>query len=180
VENLGGLKRLEKLMLSNNNVKSLSGLSVCQSLRELDLGSNSVEVVREVEWLTEIPKLAKLTLQDNECASLEFYRLRVLARLTGLSSLDAEAVTAEEKVKGINLYGREGSDLQNRVKTWAKHFGETEFVNFQPAFIEPEADPKDEKKEDGGEVDMSVNTRASMGFVSGVLDDAMKSALASP
>ena len=176
VENLGSLNRLEKLNLNGNSVASLRGLKDCGSLRELDLGGNSISVIREVEWICEIGRLAKLTLADNECSSKEFYRLRVLSRIQGLSVLDATGVAPEEKVKAMNLYGGESSDLGNRTSNYGKYFDGEELINFLPPFVEQEADPMEEKKEDGGSLSESMNTRASGFYVSGVLDEALKSA----
>lgn len=138
-----------QLFLNNNLISSLAALRGCHTLRSLDIGCNSVSVIRQVEFLAEISKLAKLTLSSNPCESLDFYRLRVITRLTGLAFLDGNAVSAEEKVKAINLYGGDGSDLGNRKAVWSKCFPEKEFPDFLPPFQEVEEDvvAEEEKKE---------------------------------
>ncbi|GMH61887.1 hypothetical protein TrST_g1057 [Triparma strigata] len=180
IDNLDKLPRLEKLYLNDNKIGALKGLSGCLNLREIDLGNNEIKVIRQVEFLTKIGKLAQLNLKDNECSKLEFYRLRVLSRLSGLAVLDSEDVSAEEKVKAVNLYGGEGSDLVNRKATWAKCFPDQEFVDFLPSFQEDEEDVvgcvgggEEEKKSE------EVNLNASGSFVSGVMNAAISNHVAS-
>ena len=74
IDNLVSLPRLERLLLNNNEIETLEGLSKCLNLRDIDLGRNSIKVIRQVEFLLNIGKLARLNLMGNECAGLEFYR----------------------------------------------------------------------------------------------------------
>ncbi|GMI12907.1 hypothetical protein TrLO_g3694 [Triparma laevis f. longispina] len=175
IDNLDKLPRLEKLYLNDNKIETLKGLPECLNLREVDLGNNEIKVIRQVEFLAKISKLAQLNLKGNDCSKLEFYRLRVMSRLSGLAVLDGEDVSAEEKVKAVNLYGGEGSDLANRKATWAACFPDQEFVDFLPSFQEDEEDMVggEEKKE------AELELGASGTFVDGVMSAAISSVVSS-
>jgi len=165
-----GLGKLEKLHLSGNKIVSLKGLRHCQ-LRELDVSDNNISVIRQVEYLQKMVNLSELVLSGNECCGKEFYRLRAVARLVGISILDNVAVTAKEKVKAINLYAAEGSDLENRIKNFNKQFGAhgAAFVNTLPPFVEDEVLEDAEDNDELGEYKNAEN------FVEVIFEDAMKS-----
>lgn len=103
------------------------------------MGHNLVSDFHEVQRLAGLSLLGSLCLRGNpleaEAEGGNFlYRLRVLVRLQGLHHLDTCLVTAEEKVKAVNIHGSEGSDLKNRVDTHNKFFPSSEFINYLPPF----------------------------------------------
>jgi len=131
-----------------------------------------------VEFLTSVSKLSKVTMAGNPCQGLEFYRLRVLTRLTGLAFLDGVQVEAEEKVKAINLYGGDRSDLGNRKVVWDRCFPDKDFQDFLPPFREVEEDVvKGEEKKEGdprNKGDFRGLYAGTGSFVGGILDTAVK------
>ena len=101
-------------------------------------------------------------------------RLRVLSRISGLANLDDEMVTPEEKVKAVNLYGGEGSDLASRKANWAKCFPDADFIDFLPSFQETEEDPARLVEEE-----KASELSRSGAFVGGIIDEAMKTVVQS-
>lgn len=113
----------------------LPGLRKCEQLKYLDVASNQIAAVREVEYVQNLPLLCSLVLTGNPVAPVvipedpslpNFYRLRVLVRLQGLTSLDGKLATAEEKTKAMNLHGGDNSDVLNRARVFKKVFPDME------------------------------------------------------
>ena len=161
ISNVDKLPRLETIIVRDNKISRLSGLRSCLSLRSVDAGNNSISVIREVSFLSSIGKLCRLTLAGNPCCEREFYRRRVLARLEGIVQLDGIAAGPEEKVKAVNLYGGEFSDLSNRKVAWKSRFPNREFVDFLRPFREDEEDVVGIEDEGGS-------------FVRGMMEEAIK------
>lgn len=120
---LKGLDKLDRLTTLNaggNNIKSLSALSPCRSLKNVDLRNNKIVNIRQVEFLIEIPWLDILILTGNECCSKSQFRARVIYRLPNLKKLDRTLVSSEEKIRSLNLYNAEGGDLAMREQIFKK------------------------------------------------------------
>ena len=141
LETLDTLPRLQRLFAAHNKLTSLDGLQKCAQLTLVDVADNALSVVRQVEWIKPLPMLTTLTLAGNELAGLPFYRLRVVMRLQRITLLDGMAVTSEEKVKAINLYGGDESDVGHRADVFAKIFPTESFQNHLPPFVETEESP---------------------------------------
>ena len=172
IENLDTLSRLQRLDLARNRVFSLDGLQSCSQLNSLDVNGNRIATVREVEFLKELPYLGSLVLAGNPLVSAvenqdlvepDHYRLRILVRLQSLTFLDSKLVTAEEKVRALNLHGGEMSDVAHRERVWNKHFPGEAFVDHLPPYVESEP-PCD------------VTSLAASRFIHGAVIDATKTA----
>lgn len=147
LDNFDTLVLLRRLSLAHNRLESLDGLQRCKHLCSLNVAHNMIKYVREVEFLAHLELLTELDLTGNHCTSLEFYRQRVVLRLQRLSRLDDEEVTSKQKVKAINLHAAEGSDLEHRIQTHKKIFGDTEpWVDYLPPFVEPETAPMEPER----------------------------------
>ncbi|KAG5175986.1 hypothetical protein JKP88DRAFT_265582 [Tribonema minus] len=134
---------LRRLNLADNFIIELSGLQRCASLVTLDLSGNALSALRQVEWLRDCAVLRELSLARTAAAEQEWYRLRVLLRLQGLTLLDSEPVSPQEKVEALNLAGGEGSDLANRQALFRGTFQEHEaqWCDLLPPYQEPEPAP---------------------------------------
>jgi hypothetical protein len=120
---LNGFEKLDRLTTLNtagNNIKSLSALSQCRELKNVDIRNNKIDHIRQVEFLIEIPWLDILILTGNECCSKSQYRARVIYRLPNLKKLDRTLVSSEEKIRSLNLYNAEGGDLAMREEIFKK------------------------------------------------------------
>jgi len=92
-------------------------------------------------------------------------------RLQQITLLDGKVVSAEEKVKALNLHG---ADLMNRERVFRDHMPATElFVNLLPPFEEPEDEPiNDETKQQ--EHIANIGRRVSESFVDGFLKEGIR------
>ncbi|NXI26830.1 LRC23 protein, partial [Sterrhoptilus dennistouni] len=98
LEGLEKFEQLEILHLRDNKLEALDGF--CDSmkyLQYLNLRSNEIKSLHEVEKLRVLPMLQALVLMDNPCAEESNYRLEVLSRLAQLQRLDKEPVQEEER-----------------------------------------------------------------------------------
>merc|ERR1719261_1865253 len=73
------LPNLQVLSLSVNRVQSLKQFASCPSLEELYLRKNEIDDMSEVPYLSSLPRLRVLWLNDNPCANLKGYRKYVLS-----------------------------------------------------------------------------------------------------
>lgn len=69
-----------------------------------------------LDELTGLPCLEVLSLAGNPCASLPFYRPRVLARLRSLRMLDGKEVSNEERAASALLVDQESSYLAVMIR----------------------------------------------------------------
>lgn len=135
---LESLSQLSVLTASGNRIGDLEPLRHLESLTTCDVSTNAVLGIRQVGHLAGLPLLQDLSLGGNGMAAESFYRGRVIFRLQRLTVLDGERVSAEEKVKAVNLHGGEGSELRHRAELHGKHLPGTAFVDFAPPFTEAE------------------------------------------
>lgn len=86
------------LLLSNNSIRSLSGVSSFRGLVTLSLSDNLIDDWRELETeLSQLPFLSHLTLAGNPLELMAYYRLRVINICSpSLESLDGLPVNKNE------------------------------------------------------------------------------------
>ena len=97
---LDGLGQLTVLKVSNNQVRSVAPLAALPHLEELWVHHNRIAELHDVACLADLPRLASLWLRPNPCcqrAAPRAYRPMLVKLLPGLRTLDAAAVTAEER-----------------------------------------------------------------------------------
>ena len=133
-ELLSQLPRLRVLTAAGNRITALAGLAFATGLSQLDLSSNKVSELVEVSHLGGLQLLCDVQLSGNPIAAEQYYRRRVLVQAQQLTLLDGIIVSAEEKVKALNMHG---ADLENRQATFGKHLPEAEFVNTLPPVKHP-------------------------------------------
>lgn len=91
------MPNLEVLSLSVNHVSTLVDLQHCHKLSELYLRKNEIIDLSEILYLRHLRRMKVLWLADNPCADLPYYRSYILHHLPGLTKIDAEDVTEEER-----------------------------------------------------------------------------------
>lgn len=86
------------LLLSNNSIRSISGVSAFRGLVTLSLSDNLIDDWRELETeLSQLPFLSHLTLAGNPLELMAYYRLRVINICSpSLESLDGLPVNKNE------------------------------------------------------------------------------------
>jgi len=81
-----------------NKIAALTGLGEAhEKLSTLDLRDNEVATLEDLQPLETVPALKKLDLRGNPVCKVPYYKLRMLAMLSGIEELDGTDVIAEEK-----------------------------------------------------------------------------------
>ncbi|CAF3413201.1 unnamed protein product [Rotaria sp. Silwood1] len=88
LDGITSLQSLEELYVAYNEISDLSALSMLEHLRLLDLESNLVDDLRQVEFLALCPSLNSLTLEGNPINNHPDYRIEIIQRLPRLQTLD--------------------------------------------------------------------------------------------
>eukprot|EP00930_Biecheleria_cincta_P059823 TRINITY_DN45545_c0_g1_i1.p1 TRINITY_DN45545_c0_g1~~TRINITY_DN45545_c0_g1_i1.p1 ORF type:complete len:510 (+),score=89.89 TRINITY_DN45545_c0_g1_i1:42-1571(+) len=101
------MPNLEVLSLSVNQVSTLKDLRYCPKLAELYLRKNDIFDISEILHLRSLTQMKVIWLSDNPCATLPFYRQYVLHHLPGLTKIDAQDVTEDERrqARKVNFEG---------------------------------------------------------------------------
>ncbi|NWR76806.1 LRC23 protein, partial [Centropus unirufus] len=104
LEGLEGLEWLTTLHLRDNKLVTLDGFhSSMKCLQYLNLRSNSISSLQEVEKLQVLPMLQALVLLDNPCCEESNYRLEVLVLLPRLQRLDKELFEEDEQAEANEI-----------------------------------------------------------------------------
>lgn len=109
LDGITSLQSLEELYVAYNEISDLSALSMLENLRLLDLESNLVDDLRQVEFLALCPSLTSITLEGNPINNHADYRSEIIQRLPRLETLDDVPTTRTTKLSSSIL--NEGSML---------------------------------------------------------------------
>ncbi|KFQ22874.1 Leucine-rich repeat and guanylate kinase domain-containing protein, partial [Mesitornis unicolor] len=101
---LESLKRLQKLDLSSNKITHLEGLKEHDLLETINLETNQIAELRELERIADLPLLRVLNLLKNPVQEQADYWLLVIFMLLQLTELDLKKISVEEKVAAVNKY----------------------------------------------------------------------------
>jgi len=135
------LVKLSTLILNANEISSCKGLEKCPALKSLQLKSNHIRTVNEVNYLKQLGLLHNLSFywknekvhmfypdndtdgqkNSNDILKKENYRLRIIHRLPQLQTLDDWLITAEEIRDAQNLQCT-GGELQYRKENLNRNF----------------------------------------------------------
>ena len=74
LDGLMNLPYLSCLDVSHNYISTLAPLEQCSQLHYLNISSNRIKYIRQVEFLSEHKWLRSLYLSDNPCCVKPFYR----------------------------------------------------------------------------------------------------------
>ena len=100
------LVSVESINLDSNRIRVLETLSNCVQLRSVSARNNALDNFSSIVDLAGNEHLQELSIAGNPLCAVEFARLRVIAILQQLRTLDGEEVDATDKVKseGNNNY----------------------------------------------------------------------------
>ncbi|NWI96721.1 LRGUK protein, partial [Pitta sordida] len=101
---LESLKSLQKLDLSFNKITSLQGLEGHELLETINLESNQISELHELQWMEDLPLLRVLNLLKNPLQEQADYWLWTVFTLLRVTDLDLQKVSVEEKVAAVNKY----------------------------------------------------------------------------
>jgi Leucine-rich repeat (LRR) protein len=96
---LAGLKRLQVLLVTDNNITSLGGIGQCGALNRLDASQNQITELQHVSDASQCPLLGTILLTGNPAQLVMDYRLHIVSLLPQVSSLDSVLVDEKEKVR---------------------------------------------------------------------------------
>ncbi|KAK8852845.1 DNA damage response, detection of DNA damage [Tritrichomonas musculus] len=97
IDIISKLINVETISLSLNNIDTLEPFSHCENLQNLYLRQNAITDLREVDYLSSLPRLSSLMLRDNPISSLPNYRSYILKKLPNLKKLDDIEVSLQER-----------------------------------------------------------------------------------
>lgn len=117
-ENLPQLKRLKMLFLANNHIRTIAtGLAgAAGNLESLNLTNNKIQLLSELDKLSDFKKLKILSLIDNPVCHRKHYRLYVIRKVPSVTVLDAQHVTLKERREADLLFeSAEGKKIEETV-----------------------------------------------------------------
>lgn len=112
IQPLRTLSRLQVLLVSDNHLTSLNGISGCKSLNRLDVHENRITVLSDVADAAQCPLLGTLNLSRNPAQQCMDYRLHIVHLLPQVTNLDSLLVDEKEKVHAQNLHGADAEGLK--------------------------------------------------------------------
>lgn len=93
LENFPYLHRLRTLLLNNNKIQHIGSLGdSLPSLESLVLTNNKLNNLSDIDSLSELPNLKRLSLLDNLITKKQNYRLYVIHKLPHLKLLDFQKI----------------------------------------------------------------------------------------
>ena len=106
------LSKLAVINMEDNDITSLCALAQCVSLRELHVGGNKLDDIREITALSPISTLRLLSTYGNKMCRTKAYCNYVIFKLPQLEILDADYIDDASRLSAIKMYsGRLTEDM---------------------------------------------------------------------
>lgn len=118
-------EKFEHIYLSNNNIKSLSGIENFTNLHVLSFAFNEIGSLNDLKYLQKLP-LSTLNLEGNPITHLPYYKYHVAHLIPSIKLLDGHLITdkirsqaqqivsfEEEKLQQLGLYSYKIQQLFN-------------------------------------------------------------------
>ena len=128
LENFPLLKRLKRLLLSNNRVQRISDdlHEQLPSLESIVLINNELQQLGDINPLAACKNLHDLALINNPLTTKEHYRLFAIHRLPQLKTLDFRRIRLREREAARTLFkGKKGKQLEQEIGIRSKVFSNT-------------------------------------------------------
>ena len=120
LQGLTAFGSLKELFASFNDINDLSGAAGSEALEVLDLDSNSVADVAQLDYLGECDALTSITFEGNPVASVAGFRTALARALPRLEYLDDMPFSADEDGDAAGLGDTLGSEM-NLVMEGIRH-----------------------------------------------------------
>lgn len=120
LEGVGAFGQLTELYLAFNSIHDLSPLMDIEHLQVLDLESNAIDDVAQVQYLCSCTELRTLTLEGNPIADADDYREIVISTLPQLELLDELGVSEHMRPSATQAELRRDAALYPMLRT-CKH-----------------------------------------------------------
>jgi hypothetical protein len=95
---------VQVLYLSENYISSLAGIDQFKHLATLSIMNNHIRYLDELQPLSRLAKLQKISLVGNLVVKMPYYREHVIVLCPCLTSLDGEQVTAVERASATSMF----------------------------------------------------------------------------
>ena len=129
------LKRIKKLLLSNNRITKIQD-NLEESLPNLSwliLTNNNIQEPGDLDCLSTLPKLECLCLLDNPVTTKKHYREYVIHKIPQIRILDFKKVKLREREEANRLFkGKKGKTLEKEVGAKSAEFVPGEPIENQP------------------------------------------------
>lgn len=99
LDGIGALCGLKELYLAFNDIADLTPLAMHDELQVLDLESNRLSDLNQIDQLGTCPNMVSLTLESNPLCRLEGYRRLVIHHIPQLQLLDDKEVDADDYIE---------------------------------------------------------------------------------
>lgn len=138
MEGLSKLKELQYLNLALNNISKIEGIEGCESLTKLDLTVNFISVEELEESVYNLKaniRLEDLYLTGNTCEDWIGFRPYVVAHLPQLKQLDGKLIIPHERITARQQLPRLQEDLERAVEAARrKRLGEEQLPASEGAY----------------------------------------------
>jgi len=112
-------QNIEKVFLSNNQIKSLNGIQLYQNVKVLSISYNEISNFCELQYLKGL-SLHNLTMEGNPITKLPYYSHHVVTMIPSLRLLDGNVITEEIRQKALDIISLENEYfmriIQNNIK----------------------------------------------------------------
>lgn len=175
LENFPLLKRVTKLLLSNNRITKIQDHleEFLPNLSWLILTNNNIQEPGDLDGLSTLPKLQYLSLLGNPVVTKKHYRLYVIHKIPQVRILDFKRVKLREREEAGKLFkGKKGKTLEQEIGL--KSAGE--FVPGEPTETEKEQTRKGLTLEEIESIKEAISKASSLEEIDR-LNQALKSGL---
>lgn len=140
------LLRLETLILSNNHIRSVTGLAKLVNLQVLSITYNEIVHLTDLEELKELPSLRSLYLTGNPVVKNKDYRLWCIWRFPNLQIIDFKRVKNVERKQASSAFDNNSDKVKAILSVKPIPIFATKTLNREEQYVMDNVDT--EEKED--------------------------------
>lgn len=90
-------RTIKTLILGNNLLRSLNGISSWRNLESLAVSNNDLRYYDSISHIRLLPKLKKASFEENPVSLLPYYRSFVISLCPNLETLDSVRISSSER-----------------------------------------------------------------------------------
>jgi hypothetical protein len=97
---------IHSLYISNNCLTNLNGLDQFENLEIFSATNNLIQSIEDLNSLSQLKHLKKVSLHGNPVAGLPFYREYILNSCPNLESIDGQKISYLDRTEAVMVYKR--------------------------------------------------------------------------